>query len=98
VQALFDRRSPIGLLGMHINTKTGRWFESVSGIGNKSDSFYEYLLKSFLLYRRGKKFRMFTDTFAAIQRFAEYLQFHHQNKFSVGHPSWPVHLFNEDLI
>jgi mannosidase alpha-like ER degradation enhancer 2 len=70
-QALFDRRSPIGLLGKHIHTKTGRWFESVSGIGSNSDSFYEYLLKSFLLYRREKMYRMFTDTFAAIKRFVQ---------------------------
>ena len=32
-KALFDRRSSIGLLGKHIHTDTGRWFESVSGIG-----------------------------------------------------------------
>lgn len=70
-QGLFDRRSPIGLLGKHIHTKTGRWFESVSGIGSNSDSFYEYLLKAFLLYRRQKMFRMFADTFSAIKRFVQ---------------------------
>jgi mannosidase alpha-like ER degradation enhancer 2 len=29
--ALYDRRSPIGLLGKHINTETGHWSESMSG-------------------------------------------------------------------
>jgi len=50
-----------------------------------------------LLYStRDAAFSNSTDE--ATGAFAEYLQFHHQNKFSVGHPSWPVHLFSADLI
>ena len=70
-RALYDRRSPIGLLGKHVHTRTGRWFESVSGVGSNSDSFYEYLLKAFLLFRRKEMYNMFTDTFWAIKRFVQ---------------------------
>jgi mannosidase alpha-like ER degradation enhancer 2 len=50
-KGLFQRKSAIGLLGKHINTETGQWSESLSGVGSNADSFYEYLLKSYLLFR-----------------------------------------------
>jgi mannosidase alpha-like ER degradation enhancer 2 len=68
---LFNRRSAIGLLGKHIHTDTGAWFESVSGIGSNSDSFYEYLLKAFLLFRRKDLYTMFATTYSAIKRFVQ---------------------------
>lgn len=49
VRALHERRSSIGLLGKHIHVKNGKWSEAVSGIGSNSDSYYEYLLKAYLL-------------------------------------------------
>jgi hypothetical protein len=64
---LYKRRSAIGLLGKHIHTRTGKWYESVSGIGSNSDSFYEYLLKAFLLFRDDYMFEMFTETYAAVK-------------------------------
>jgi len=68
---LFNRRSSIGLLGKHIHIDTGAWFESVSGIGSNSDSFYEYLLKAYLLFRHKDLFTMFTTTYLAIKRFVQ---------------------------
>jgi len=72
--ALYKRRSAIGLLGKHIHTRTGKWYESVSGIGSNSDSFYEYLLKAFLLFRDDYMFEMFTETYAAVK---EHVQVHY---------------------
>ena len=34
-----------GLVGMHIDTKDGKWTEKLAGIGSNIDSFYEYLYK-----------------------------------------------------
>ena len=51
-QALFSRRSFLGLLGKHIHTGTGQWHETSSGVGSNADSFYEYLLKGHLLFHR----------------------------------------------
>ena len=45
VKALYERRSALGLLGKHVNIRSGKWVESLSGVGSNSDSFYEYLLK-----------------------------------------------------
>lgn len=47
---IYKRRSPIGLVGSSINVKTGEWRDPVSHIGGGIDSYYEYLLKSWLLF------------------------------------------------
>lgn len=62
VAALYDRRSVLGLLGKHINVRSGKWVEALSGIGSNSDSFYEYLLKAYLLFGDVDAWRMFLET------------------------------------
>jgi mannosidase alpha-like ER degradation enhancer 2 len=71
-RGLFERHSPIGLYGKHINTNTGKWFESASGIGSNSDSFYEYLLKGHLLFHRHDYLHMFTDAYMAIKTYVQH--------------------------
>jgi hypothetical protein len=44
-QALFDRRSSLGLVGNSMDVETGAWVSRESTIGPGSDSYYEYLLK-----------------------------------------------------
>src|SRR5262249_23916655 len=46
---LYSRRSPLGLVGSAINVETGKWTDTTSHIGGGIDSYYEYLLKSWLL-------------------------------------------------
>ena len=40
--AMYDRRSPIGLLADKIDARTGEWLSRRATIGPPSDSFYEY--------------------------------------------------------
>jgi hypothetical protein len=47
---LFNQRSKIGLVGSTINVETGEWVNKTSHIGGGIDSYYEYLLKSWLLF------------------------------------------------
>ena len=50
-RALWSRRSPQhDLLGKHIEITRGEWTETLSGIGSNSDSFYEYLIKHYVLF------------------------------------------------
>lgn len=50
-RALWLRRSPhLDLLGKHIDVNKGVWTEISSGIGSNSDSFYEYLIKHYVLF------------------------------------------------
>ncbi|MDQ2767459.1 MAG: glycoside hydrolase family 47 protein [Gemmatimonadota bacterium] len=50
VVALYARRSPLGLVGSTIDVETGVWSDSSSHIGGGIDSYYEYLLKAWLLF------------------------------------------------
>jgi len=50
ITELFNRRSPIGLVGTTVNVETGEWIDSTSHISGRIDSYYEYLLKSALLF------------------------------------------------
>ncbi|KAH7331607.1 hypothetical protein KP509_20G042800 [Ceratopteris richardii] len=45
VRGLWAQRSPLGLVGAHINVFSGEWTHKDAGIGTSIDSFYEYLLK-----------------------------------------------------
>lgn len=50
-RALSRHRSEnLNLLGKHIDTRTGSWTETLSGIGSNSDSFIEYLAKHYMLF------------------------------------------------
>ncbi|HET9364437.1 MAG TPA: glycoside hydrolase family 47 protein, partial [Candidatus Angelobacter sp.] len=50
VVELYTRRSSLGLVGSTINVETGKWIDTTSHIGGGIDSYYEYLLKSWLLF------------------------------------------------
>lgn len=69
VKALYTRQSPAGLVGKHIHISSGRWVETLSGIGSNSDSYYEYLLKGYLLFHGPDTLRMFSSNFVAIKRY-----------------------------
>lgn len=65
-RALFQRRSSLGLLGKHIDTRTGEWTEVVSGPGSNSDSFYEYLLKMYMTFNDEESLEMFATVYPAV--------------------------------
>ena len=47
---IYKRRSRLGLVGQRINVETGAWTDSVSHVGGRIDSYYEYLLKCSILF------------------------------------------------
>ena len=67
-RALWLRRSEDkSLLGKHINIETGVWREVLSGVGSNSDSFYEYLLKHYILFPEDSDFfDMFKNSYQGI--------------------------------
>ncbi|PAV79240.1 hypothetical protein WR25_09242 [Diploscapter pachys] len=52
LDALWATRSPIGLVGNHINVNTGQWTAVDAGIGAGIDSYFEYLVKGAYLFQR----------------------------------------------
>ncbi len=69
VQQVYNRRSKIGLVGTTINVNTGEWQDTESHISGMIDSYYEYLLKSWLLFG-DKDFKvMYDSSIAAVNSF-----------------------------
>jgi mannosidase alpha-like ER degradation enhancer 2 len=66
---IYKRRSPIGLVGTWINAETGQWIDPDSHISGAIDSYYEYLLKCWLLFGDEDCHRMWLDSIAAINRY-----------------------------
>ena len=67
----YKRRSPIGLVGEGINIETGKWTNTDSHISGAIDSYYEYLLKCWLLFDDQDCKRMWLDSIAAINKYLE---------------------------
>ena len=59
LESLWRYRSPLDLMGTIINIGNGKWIHTQSGIGAGIDSFYEYLLKSYILFGDNSIFDMF---------------------------------------
>ncbi|XP_054639598.1 ER degradation-enhancing alpha-mannosidase-like protein 1 [Dunckerocampus dactyliophorus] len=68
VRSLWKLRSnQTGLLGNIVNIQTGQWVGQQSGLGAGMDSFYEYLLKSYILFGEKDDYVMFQAAYASIQ-------------------------------
>jgi mannosidase alpha-like ER degradation enhancer 2 len=65
---LYDRRSSIGLMGAGINVKTGAWTDLTSNVGGGIDSYYEYLLKCWLLFGDKDCQRMWQSSIEAVNK------------------------------
>ena len=64
----YRRRSPVGLVGSRVNVETGEWVGKTSHISGGIDSYYEYLLKCWLLFRDEDCRRMWLESIAAVNR------------------------------
>jgi mannosidase alpha-like ER degradation enhancer 2 len=62
------RRSPLGLIGTRVNVETGQWTNTDSHISAEIDSYYEYLLKCWLLFGDGDCKKMWRTSIRAINR------------------------------
>jgi mannosidase alpha-like ER degradation enhancer 2 len=65
----YNRRSKIGLVGEWINVETGEWTNTDSHISGAIDSYYEYLLKCWLLFGDRDCKRMWDESIVAINKY-----------------------------
>ena len=69
VTELYGRRSKIGLVGSSINVETGQWVDTTSHISGGIDSYYEYLLKSWLLFGDKDCEHMWKESIKAVNKY-----------------------------
>ncbi|KAG0294872.1 alpha mannosidase-like protein [Linnemannia gamsii] len=86
---LWKRRSKIGLMGNTIDMKTGDWMSMMTGIGAGTDSYYEYLLKSYVLFGDEEYLDMYETAQESIRR-----NLLHDSKYFYKH----VHLEDGSLM
>jgi mannosidase alpha-like ER degradation enhancer 2 len=67
--ALYERRSKIGLVGEEIYVETGAWVSTASHVGGGIDSYYEYLLKGWLLFGDEDCRRMWSESVKALNTY-----------------------------
>ncbi|KAI1294947.1 ER degradation-enhancing alpha-mannosidase-like protein 1 [Halotydeus destructor] len=79
------REQATGLLGNVIDVETGEWVNRISGVGAGLDSFYEYLLKSYILFGDVNDYKMFNDTYGSITKYLRRGR-KHCNEGSGNHP------------
>jgi mannosidase alpha-like ER degradation enhancer 2 len=65
----FNRRSAIGLVGDGIDVETGKWTSTDSHVSGGIDSYYEYLLKCWLLFGDRDCLRMWQASQTAINKY-----------------------------
>jgi mannosidase alpha-like ER degradation enhancer 2 len=68
---VYNRRSPLGLVGTDINVETGKWVNTDAYVGSGIDSYYEYLLKASILFDDKECRKMYDDSIVAINKYLE---------------------------
>ncbi|KAL5034787.1 hypothetical protein RTP6_002580 [Batrachochytrium dendrobatidis] len=68
LEALWERRSKINLVGNNLNVLNGSWQENITGIGAGIDSFFEYMLKAYILFEDSNYLNMFEEAYAGIMK------------------------------
>lgn len=69
VVEIWNRRSPLNLIGSSINVRTGQWTDPTASINGGSDSYYEYLLKAWLLFHDEDCHKMWLAAVAALNQY-----------------------------
>lgn len=84
LRKLWSMRSSLNLLGTTLDVVTGEWIEYSSGIGAGVDSFYEYLLKAYILFGREEFWSMFKFAYLGVQRYFRYGPWYHDADMRTG--------------
>ncbi|KAG6540826.1 hypothetical protein Mapa_017804 [Marchantia paleacea] len=87
LRKLWSMRSPLNLVGTTLNVITGQWIEHSSGIGAGVDSFYEYLIKAYILFGDDEYWDMFHDAYMAVQQYYRHGPWYHDADIRTGGPT-----------
>lgn len=65
-KVLYTARSPLGLVGRSANVHSGTYTDTSATIAAQTDSFYEYLLKGYLMFGEEEYLDMFATLYASL--------------------------------
>ncbi|MCL4129883.1 UNVERIFIED_CONTAM: hypothetical protein GTU68_026509 [Idotea baltica] len=88
------RHENTGLFGNVVDVNTGKWEGELSGVGAGLDSFFEYMLKAYILFGQIEDYAMFNESYNLIKRYMRKGRVH-CNSGSGNHPLYVnVHMEN----
>ncbi|XP_078429840.1 glycosyl hydrolase family 47 protein [Wolffia australiana] len=90
VHGLWARKSRLNLVGAHINVFTSQWTQRDAGIGTSVDSFYEYLLKAYLLFGEEEYLFMFREAYESVMHFLHLDPWYVEVNMDSAATVWPV--------
>ena len=70
-QAMFRKRSRLGLVGSSLDILKDEWSSREATIGPGIDSYYEYLLKAYLIFGDEQYLDMFLDLYSSTMRWLQ---------------------------
>eukprot|EP00899_Mesostigma_viride_P002773 jgi/Mesvir1/12497/Mv08109-RA.1 len=88
--SLWSRRSGLHLMGGHIDVFSGEWTHKDAGIGTSIDSFFEYLLKAYLLLSDPEYFEIFNAAYAAVMQHLHRAPWYVEVNMDTGVLVWPI--------
>ncbi|XP_072953276.1 alpha-mannosidase I MNS5 isoform X2 [Typha angustifolia] len=88
LRRLWSMRSSLNLLGTTLDVVTGEWIEYSSGIGAGVDSFYEYLMKAYVLFGSDEYWDMFHSAYLAVQKYFRHGPWYHEADMRTGKPTY----------
>ncbi|CAL4885308.1 unnamed protein product [Urochloa decumbens] len=84
LRKLWSMRSSLNLVGTTLDVLTGKWIEYSSGIGAGVDSFYEYLIKAYILFGSDEYWDMFHSAYLAVQKYFRHGPWYHEADMRTG--------------
>ncbi|KAJ7526294.1 hypothetical protein O6H91_16G000800 [Diphasiastrum complanatum] len=84
LRRLWSMRSSLDLMGTTLDVATGQWIEHSSGIGAGVDSFYEYLVKAYILFGSEEYWQMFHRAYLATQQHFRHGPWYHEADMRTG--------------
>ncbi|XP_074564635.1 alpha-mannosidase I MNS5 [Curcuma longa] len=84
LRKLWSMRSSLNLLGTTLDVVTGEWIEYSTGIGAGVDSFYEYLMKAYVIFGNDEFWDMFHSAYLAVQKYFRHGPWYHEADMRTG--------------
>ncbi|XP_010913489.1 alpha-mannosidase I MNS5 isoform X2 [Elaeis guineensis] len=88
LRKLWSMRSSLNLLGTTLDVVTGEWIECSSGIGAGVDSFYEYLIKAYILFGSDEYWDIFHSAYLAVQKYFRHGPWYHEADMRTGRATY----------
>ncbi|KAI6652130.1 ER degradation-enhancing alpha-mannosidase-like protein 3 [Oopsacas minuta] len=83
------------LVGSVIDVENGKWLRTDSGVGAGLDSYFEYLLKGYILFGDRDYWDMFNEHYISIEKYVR--RGMHMVQVSMDNPSRPIRSYADSL-